>query len=287
MVTQTALTFPCDGETLVGVVTQPAVPASVGVVIVVGGPQYRAGSHRQFVLLARRLASAGIATLRFDYRGMGDATGIMRSFEHTSADLDAAIAAFQRACPGIARVVLWGLCDAASAALLHVEATGDHRVAGLALVNPWVRSQASMAKTELKHYYAQRILDGDFWAKLVRGKIDVAAAVGGVATRLVAAQSEPAREAASTGTFQDRMADGLRRFEGPVLLLLSGRDLTAKEFVEYTVADARWQGLLARGNIERRDIAPADHTFSSAQWRAEAEMHTLAWLTRTLAPELQ
>ena len=74
-----ALTFDCDGERLVGVVAVPERPVPVGVLIVVGGPQYRAGSHRQFVHLARRLAGAGIAAMRFDYRGMGDASGDARS----------------------------------------------------------------------------------------------------------------------------------------------------------------------------------------------------------------
>ena len=45
--------------------------ASRGMLIVVGGPQYRAGSHRQFTLLARDVAATGVPTMRFDYRGMG------------------------------------------------------------------------------------------------------------------------------------------------------------------------------------------------------------------------
>ena len=77
-----ALVFPCAGEALVGVASIPATPLALGMVVVVGGPQYRAGSHRQFVLLARRAAAAGIATLRFDYRGMGDATGPPIGFEN-------------------------------------------------------------------------------------------------------------------------------------------------------------------------------------------------------------
>lgn len=91
-----------------------------GVLIIVGGPQYRVGSHRQFVLLSRRLAGEGYPAMRFDYRGMGDAGGAMRSFEDVRADIGAAIEAFQRAVPSLRRIVLWGLCDAASAALLYV-----------------------------------------------------------------------------------------------------------------------------------------------------------------------
>ena len=73
--------IPCAGEELVGVLTLPEEPVHIGVVVIVGGPQYRVGSHRQFVLLARHLAEQGIPTLRFDCRGMGDSSGDQRSFD--------------------------------------------------------------------------------------------------------------------------------------------------------------------------------------------------------------
>ncbi|KAB8057318.1 hydrolase 1, exosortase A system-associated, partial [Janthinobacterium violaceinigrum] len=57
---------------LVGILSLPAAPGPRGVLIVTGGPQYRVGSHRQFVLLARALAAQGVPVLRFDLRGMGD-----------------------------------------------------------------------------------------------------------------------------------------------------------------------------------------------------------------------
>lgn len=50
-----ALLLPCGQDTLVGVLSLPDAPSNTAVVIVVGGPQYRVGSHRQFVLLARAL----------------------------------------------------------------------------------------------------------------------------------------------------------------------------------------------------------------------------------------
>ena len=91
MTTEESALFACAGETLVGVLARPAVAARTGVVVIVGGPQYRVGSHRQFVLLSRALAGAGCAVLRFDYRGMGDSSGAQRSFDSVSADIAAAM----------------------------------------------------------------------------------------------------------------------------------------------------------------------------------------------------
>ena len=74
------LTFDCLGDTLIGILHKGASDASTGVLMVVGGRQYRAGAHRQFVKLARYLACHGIPVLRFDVRGMGDSEGDVRHF---------------------------------------------------------------------------------------------------------------------------------------------------------------------------------------------------------------
>ena len=50
--------FWCGENRLVGVATIPEKGSDVGVLVLVGGPQYRIGSHRQFALLARALAQA-------------------------------------------------------------------------------------------------------------------------------------------------------------------------------------------------------------------------------------
>lgn len=274
-----ALTFECNGETLVGVLTEPASPATIGVVIIVGGPQYRAGSHRQFVNLSRQLANDGVAAMRFDYRGMGDSTGPPTSFEDVTSDLAAAIAALQTHCPEVGRIVLWGLCDGAAAALLYWHATLDPRVAGMVLLNPWVRSDDSIARAHIKHYYGQHLLDKQFWIKLLRGNINVIGAfrtfVGNLMLAATAGSRSPLTEPIG---FQDRMAEGLQSFRGSVLLILSGRDLTAKEFLEYAQSTPRWAGFLERVDMVRHDLPEADHTFSSASWSREVETRTLRWL---------
>jgi len=276
--------FPCEGEQLVGVVALPESAARVAVVVIVGGPQYRAGSHRQFVQLARRLAGAGFPTMRFDYRGMGDSTGAPRTFEECGPDIAAAIDAVRAHCPGVERVVLWGLCDAASAALDYWHKARDARIGALALLNPWVRSETTLAKAHIKHYYAQRLVSKEFWAKLFSGGFAPGEALAAFARNLRRAFSGPPRASGrAKEAFQERMAAGLRAFPGPVLLMLSGDDLTAKEFLEYAQSDPGWRGLLQRAGLERHDFPGADHTFSNAGAAGEVEARTLSWLEASVA----
>jgi exosortase A-associated hydrolase 1 len=184
--------LPCEGERLLAILTEPHFPAGgdLGVVIVVGGPQYRAGSHRQFVQLSRVLAAAGTPVLRFDVRGMGDSAGAQRSFDQLTADTGAAISDLLAAQPRLRRVALWGLCDGASAALLYLQERADPRVAALCLLNPWVRSDASLARTHVKHYYRQRLMQREFWLKLVSGRV-AGKALRSLWGNLRAARAEP------------------------------------------------------------------------------------------------
>lgn len=275
-----AFTFNCEGETLLGILhrpTQVQEAQRTGVVVVVGGPQYRAGSHRQFVHLARYLAAAGHPVLRFDMRGMGDSSGAQRSFEALDVDIGAAIQALMQHQPEVRSVVLWGLCDGASAALLYLHRNPDPRVSGLCLLNPWVRSEASLARAHVKHYYRQRLMQRDFWGRLFSGQVAGKAVRDLVSSLKAARQSIEAAPAADL-PFQVRMARAWQSFDGPVLLVLSGRDYTAREFTETVAAHPAWKNALARSGVQRRDVQGADHTFSGTADRQEMEHVTAAWL---------
>ncbi len=285
-VAESTLLFTCGNARLLGILSTGAAAGDVGVVVVVGGPQYRVGAHRQFVALARALATAGFPVLRFDYRGMGDSEGDLRQFENAGADIAAAIGALTKALPGVRRVVLWGLCDGASAALLYQEAQQDARVAGLALLNPWVRSEASLAKTHVKHYYRQRLQEREFWRKLFSGRVALGA-LSGFARNLRQAfgrsGGSAAAAGASAGPYQDRMARAWGACRGEILLMLSEHDYTAREFLEYTAGDARWQQALKSRAATRVDIADADHTCSQPQAQRAVEAATADWLAGVVA----
>ncbi len=280
---ESALNFSCQGQGLVGVASLPEAPRKVGVLIIVGGPQYRAGSHRQFVQLARRAAAEGYAVLRFDCRGMGDSTGDQRNFEDISPDIAAAMQALLQAAPAVQEVVLWGLCDGASAALLytgHSASAQGRRVTGLCLVNPWVRSQATLARTHVKHYYTQRLRQPEFWAKLLRGGV-AWQALGGLARslRLAAAGAKPTTASADADLpYTKRMALQWQRFNGRILLLLSGNDFTAHEFMEAWQADPAWQTAAQHPRLQRVELVGADHTLSATDSRLALEAECLRWL---------
>jgi exosortase A-associated hydrolase 1 len=280
--------FACQGEKLLGIMVHPAVAAAVGVLIVVGGPQYRVGSHRQFTLLARRLGQEGFANLRFDYRGMGDSTGTRRSFEDIAPDIRAAIDQLIARVPRVERVVLWGLCDAASAACEY--APGDPRIAGLVLLNPWVRTEAGQAVAYLRHYYVRRLLDPEFWRKVGRGHIAPWRSLGSLCRNIGRAfglrPPLPAPGDRAVGAVNDasgrkplpeRMSAALGAFPGATLVMLSGNDLTAAEF-RHVAASPDWKKALTCRATKMEEIEEADHTFSSAEWRDRVERRTTDWL---------
>lgn len=208
---------------------------------------------------------------------------------------------------------MWGLCDAASAALFY--ARGDARIAGLVLLNPWVHTEHTAAKTLLRHYYLRRLLQRAFWQKVIQGQfhpLDSLRALFGLISQ-VAERSET-RSPHETGsedgilpppTTRDglvikessetteqvphiqrnghqslpaRMLRGLKGFKGHVMLVLSGHDYTAKEFMDMVAADEEWQQALAEHNAHQVIVENADHVFSNNSWRDCVATETERWL---------
>ncbi len=277
-VRQLALRFRCADDIddkqarLIGILTLPPAPGPRGVLIVTGGPQYRAGSHRQFVLLARFLAARGMAVLRFDYRGMGDSEGAPRDYRKVDADIAAALAQFFAAVPALREVMLWGLCDGATAAACH--APRDPRITGLILLNPWVRSAAGLARATLLHYYLPRLMQAAFWRKLAGGGVRFGDSL--TSLRQAAADSQnaqPEADAPATLLFQ-----ALRRYRGKVLFILSGDDLGAREWTTMIARERAWRELAASRSWRQEEVMGATHTFSSAQARGQVERLCADWI---------
>ena len=280
--------FRCGGDDeLAGIVHRGADGARVGVVIVVaGGPQYRVGAHRQFVSLARLCAGRGFPVLRFDLRGMGDSSGLHVGYDQSRPDIRSAIDEFLRLEPGVREVALFGECNSATGILFY--AALDERVRQIALANPWVRTPEVQAEAILKHYYLDRLRSREFWQHVRSGRFDALASLRSLLQLVVTfvRGRKRLREGAGADGQADfdhlplpsKTAQGLRRFRGRVLLLMSGRDLIAREFDQVTQTSKDWQGLLDDPRISRKDIADADHTFSKPEAKAEAQGALLDWL---------
>ena len=241
---------------MLGIVHDGSPNNELAFIFVVGGPQYRVGSHRMFVTLARNLAAAGPAVLRFDCRGMGDSDGVFASFESISVDIRAAIDEIAARMPK-RRVAVLGLCDGASACAVY--AAHDPRIDCLVLMNPWVHSVSAEAKARVSHYYRSRFRQWGFWKKFLTGQVNLRSAFTSLIRNVLTAQS---RADDQTPNFVDRMLKGLTMFSGRVMFILSSDDLTAQEFTTLTRTSDAWRAVMGRRTVTTESFEGADHTFS-------------------------
>ncbi|NND60392.1 MAG: hydrolase 1, exosortase A system-associated [Gammaproteobacteria bacterium] len=267
-----ATRFECAGDTLVGIVDYPAVADAVAMIVITGGPQYRIGSHRQFVELARQVAAAGHTVMRFDQRGAGDSDGQTRSFDQLDDDVRAAVDELASANDSIDNIVLWGLCDGASAALLY--APTDNRIGGLVLLNPWVRRESTEAQARVSNYYPAKLADMDFWKRLLSGRINIWRSGRSFVSNLLRsrrAQSQESRD------FVDRMRAAATASELPVLVILSGQDLTAQEFIQ-VCEQPQWRDWIHSERVTVEHLPDANHTFSRPADKQAVARLTTDWL---------
>ncbi|ATQ77112.1 hydrolase 1, exosortase A system-associated [Massilia violaceinigra] len=260
--TQRALQFNCGGSSLVGILDLPERPLSRGVLVVTSAPQYRIGNHRHFTLLARLLAARGIPVMRFDHRGMGDSEGEARTIDALGEDTQAAMRAFFAQMPGMQDVVLWGLGDAATAAVLYAQA--DARVSGVVLLNPWMHTPGSAPRADGLPQLLARLGELDFWKRVASDSGDGQASV--------AARRQNMRAAAADASLPlpQRVLASLSGFDGAALVILGGDEPGAQH------VDA----LLKRHEVRCKcvTIAGADRTFASRAWRDAVAEVSANWI---------
>ena len=200
----------CEGETLAATLDEGA--GTIGLLIVSGGNEVRAGAHRGMALLAARLATDGIPVLRFDRRGVGDSSGENRGYRASASDIAAAAAALREA--GAARIVGFGNCDAASALALFGRAAG---LDTLILANPWVADGGELPPpAAIRARYLARLRDPASW---LRG-FSLPKLVMGL-RRLLAARSE-----------QPDVLTALAAWRDDATVILAERDATAVAYAD-------------------------------------------------------
>ena len=262
---------PCGDDQLAGILTRPRNANGLGLVILPGGAQTRVGAHRQHVLLARSLAARGVASLRFESRGMGDSDGTHPGFADLGPDIAAAVRALRSIVGGLDQVILYGLCDAATAIALT-----STDIDGAILLNPWARSDKTLAAAQIRTHYPRQALSAAFWKKLLSGRINPWTKLREIRAAVATSRQEGGDEAA----LPDRLHAALAAWDRPLLLLLSGRDMTAAEF-EGEVLPRLQDPTPAHLSVGRID--GADHTLSQAIWWRAALDQIEAWLDHRAA----
>lgn len=281
-----AVVFRCAESDLVGVLTVPEAPKTVGIVTVVaGGPQYRVGVGRGLVELSRILGENGYPTLRFDYRGMGDSGGDFKNFCFIKEDIDAAVHQLRLCVPEIEKVVLWGGCNAASAIMMFAHEIPG--VSGMIINNPFVESEGLEDKARQSHYL-DRFKDADFWKKLVCGKYfnrsTVSELYGLIVKRLFPAARNDISSASvsevSAKPYPYLMLEGMQNFSGNCLLVVSGNSVDAKRFKVLVEADKSWCAAVSDNrNVEQFGLSEADQGLSTHADRKKLFSKVVSWLS--------
>lgn len=262
------------GTMLLAIAHLPEETTGHGLLIVPGAPQYRVGPHRLFVDLARQLAHHGVAVMRMDRRGYGDAGGAPVAFEDARPDIQAALDSFRAAAPTMTTVTVMGLCDGASAALLHAATLPG--VDGLILLNPWVRGEAAGAQAVLHAYYLPRLLRWRRWLAVMTSFGRMRGALRGVATTMLDALR---KRGGGHPAFVDAMLRNWIDFPGRSLVVLSGRDIAAGEFDRLVRATLTWPVATRSADTSVLHLKEADHTFSARRHKTQLAEEILAWLT--------
>jgi pimeloyl-ACP methyl ester carboxylesterase len=135
------LYFPAGEDTLFGIVTRTEGSTGYGAILLTGGGATAPSTNRNRVSvhLARRLATRGLSTLRFDYHGIGESAGVLAGApkvdEPYLIDLAGAASCIRE--HGVDRITLIGSCFGARTALAAGPDVRD--IAAVVLVSPPLR----------------------------------------------------------------------------------------------------------------------------------------------------
>jgi pimeloyl-ACP methyl ester carboxylesterase len=127
------------GDSLFAVLTRPEAPARGAGIVILAGGRYgsTAGRNQVGARLAAAFAQRGFHSIRLDYHGVGDSTGVIREFvlhEPFVGDLRAGVDVLRR--EGVDTIGVLGDCFGSRTALATAATSGD--IAALFLVSlPW------------------------------------------------------------------------------------------------------------------------------------------------------
>jgi exosortase A-associated hydrolase 1 len=282
--------FTCNQKRLYGILHLPdtVMNPSTIVIIITGGPQVRIGAHRLYVQLSRFLCEHNIATLRFDYEGMGDSEGDFVGFQYAEASIDTATNYLRQKFKGKSNFLFWSLCDGATAAVLYA-ARNLEDVNGLILCNPLVLTEQGLARSTIKHYYINRIFNKKFLSKLIRFEVDVKETFKSlwkyISDAYLRGEASPDMSSAVTWELPDVVFDSLGSFEKPVGIILSANDIVASNFQDEMQKSEIMKMACKTNHITSCIINGADHTFTDPSAKEELFAVTLQMIRELTASD--
>jgi dienelactone hydrolase len=245
------VSFPSEGEVVVGVLHVPERTPAPGVIMCHGFTGHKAEIHRLFVGAARDFCQHGLTVLRFDFRGSGDSAGEFREMtvSREIADAEAAFG-FLAARPEIDPSRLGVLGLSLGGCVAACLAGREQRVRALALWAPVARVNRLIDRVA-PEFGSHQVLDMQGWA-LGRAFLDDLHSI------------DPLKE--------------IEGYHGPSLVVHGTADesVPPSDGSDYRVA--------LGGRCRLHHVQSADHVFSSLTWKAEAIEVTREFLVEALAP---
>ena len=268
---------------LVGVLCEPATGGERGVLgalLLNAGLVPRPGPARLYVDLARRLAAAGVPSLRLDYAGVGDSPPRDDAvpFERASVEETRAAMDHLAAAAGCRDFLLIGVCSGALAAFQT--AVEDERARSLVLVNPpgLQDSIPEAIAAEVDRTFAADYYTGvaahrwRSWFKLLTGRANYRAIAAAVRRKLSGPASIPPPPAAAEvrGRIQALAERGVRA------LHVYSRGDWGLGYLRW-VLGAHEEALVASGMLRVEVLEGADHLVTPVGPRAFLEELVEEW----------
>lgn len=270
---------------MVGIVTHPAggMPrrSAPGVILLGAGLVHHVGPNRLVVRLARRLAARGLASVRFDHRGIGDSAPRLddKPFEVGAVEEAREVMNHLESREGVRHFVLLGICSGAETAL--AAAREDPRVVGVGMINGGGQGAGAawdayeFSRSQVRYYLREAVFNLDSWRRALTGHIQYRLLIAAVIRRIRDRFAPPAAVASAA---RETAADieGLLGRGVHFLWTHSERDFSRDYFDTMFGKDAA--NLLASGRVRREIIPFVDHTFTVRHGQARFLEVVERWL---------
>lgn len=291
-----------SGRARVGILTEATVSAQTGVVLLNAGLIHRVGPSRVYVRIARRLASEGHTTLRFDFGGVGDSGP---GDEHLAYEARVLAEARQALDTleienGIHEFIVGGHCSGAANAF-HL-AAADPRVVGVVLINleggsnEWADYDREKKQSRFYGaYFRDRLRDPASWRRLLSGRanpVNIVRTFWGSQVRdrlrslLFRRRQGPVASPASVPPAMAQARAEMDRLiaRGVKVLFVHSEGGTGLEFVRATLG-AHLDRAIKTG-AARLDILPqSDHIFTVRRSQEQLTDAISVWVNAHFRPE--